>query len=681
MVLARIAVSGSLLAAVLALAAALRLWRLEQNGYGTEYYAAAVRSMLGGWRTFFYASFDPAGFVSVDKPPVALWLQVASAKLFGFHGLAVLLPEVIEGVAAVAVLHVFVRRRFGTAAGLLAALFLAVTPISVAIDRSSNTDSCLVLVLLLSAWALLLAVETRKRRWLVVALALVGLGFNVKMMAAFVVLPTFVAVWLLGAAVSFRRRLAGVAMGSLVLAVVSLAWVVAYDVTPVDRRPYAGGSRTNSMLQLAVGHNGLDRFFARERSAHPAVSPRPAAAPSVAEAAASSAGASSARRIVLGFGDRVPPGPLRLFHPYLAAQAAWLLPLALVGLIIGGAGERVRLPLASCHVSLALWAGWLLTYGAVYSGTRDIFHAYYLSTIAPPLAALAGIGVVATWRRCLRRDGTAWLLPVVLVLTAAWQATIQAGAVLWKPPPRPGAVGALLAGLHQPDDWRGWLTLALLAGSVVSAAALGAVSITRASTNIARATATAALALGLVAVSIAPTAWALSSVLSAGNLMLPSANLGRLLAADTIAAARERARAEAVVRSEKLLAFLRAHRSGERFLLGTPSAPLAAPIIVRTGEAVMAMGGFHGEDPILTPESLARLVADREVRFALLPDAGGFGWRPGGETANVEVAEWSRLHAAVVDPALWRADVPAETLRRGRGRLDGVRLYDLRPDP
>jgi len=150
--------------AVFAAAATLRLWRLDQNGFGNEYYTASVRSMSLGWHNFLYNSFDPAGFISVDKPPVALLIQVASVKLFGFHALSVLIPQALEGVAAVALLYHLVQRRFGPAAGLLAALFLALTPVNVAIDRSSNTDSCLVLVLLLATWALTRAVEQGSRR-------------------------------------------------------------------------------------------------------------------------------------------------------------------------------------------------------------------------------------------------------------------------------------------------------------------------------------------------------------------------------------------------------------------------------------------------------------------------------------------------------------------------------------
>src|SRR5262245_12261559 len=238
------------LVAVLVTAAALRLWRLEQNGFGNEYHTAGVRSMSLSWHNFLYNAFDPAGFISIDKPPVALWIQVASVKLFGFHALSVLIPQALEGVAAVGLLYHLVARRLGAAAGLLAALFLALTPVSVAIDRSSNTDSCLVLVLLLAAWALTLAAERGSLALLALAMALVGLGFNVKMLAAFVVLPTFALVYFVGAALPWRRRVLHLAAAGVVLAVVSLSWVLAFDLTPPERRPYAGTTNKNSMLEI-----------------------------------------------------------------------------------------------------------------------------------------------------------------------------------------------------------------------------------------------------------------------------------------------------------------------------------------------------------------------------------------------------------------------------------------------
>src|SRR5262249_48419524 len=224
-------------------------------------YTAGVRSMSQSWHNFLYNAFDPAGFISVDKPPLAFWIQVASVKLSGFHALSVLIPQALEGVVAVALLHHLVGRIFGPAAGLLAALSLALTPVSIAIDRSSNTDSCLVLVLLLAAWALTLAAERGSLPLLALAMALIGLGFNVKMLAAFVVLPTFALVYFVGAPVAWLRRVVHLAATGVVLTVVSLSWVLVFDLTPPERRPYAGTTNKNSMLELAVGPYGVGRFI------------------------------------------------------------------------------------------------------------------------------------------------------------------------------------------------------------------------------------------------------------------------------------------------------------------------------------------------------------------------------------------------------------------------------------
>src|SRR5207302_11128666 len=200
----RLLVVAECVCLILALTVAgwLRLWNLEQNRWGTTYYTAAVRSGMDSWHNFFYNSFDPGGFVSVDKPPVALWVQVLSAKLFGFSQLSLLAPQAIMGTLSVLILWHLIRRRFGPLAAFLAALALAVMPISVAVERTNNADACLAFVLLLSGWALIRAAEKGSLWLLLLSMLLVGIGFNTKMLAAFVVLPTYYLVYLLGAPVS-----------------------------------------------------------------------------------------------------------------------------------------------------------------------------------------------------------------------------------------------------------------------------------------------------------------------------------------------------------------------------------------------------------------------------------------------------------------------------------------------
>ena len=155
------------LTAVLSLSAFLNLFCLTNEGYGIAYYAAAVKDMLTSWHNFFFVSFD-AGFVSVDKPPLGLWIQAASAWLFGFHRLSLLLPQALAGILCVALLYYLVRRAFGPVAGLIAALVLAVTPIVVATSRNNTADMLLVLTVLLAAWAFIHAAESGRLRWVLV---------------------------------------------------------------------------------------------------------------------------------------------------------------------------------------------------------------------------------------------------------------------------------------------------------------------------------------------------------------------------------------------------------------------------------------------------------------------------------------------------------------------------------
>src|ERR1700730_344513 len=187
------------LVAMLLISAFFNIFQLDQQGYGNLYYAAAVKSMIQNWHNFFFVSFDPGGFVTVDKPPLGLWIQAASAKIFGFSGLSVLLPEAIAGVLSVALLYFLVRRIFGPAAGLIASLTLALTPISVVTNRNNTSDSLLVLTLLLATWCVSLAAEKGRLRWLLLTALIVGLGFNIKMLQAYLVVPAFGLVYLLRA--------------------------------------------------------------------------------------------------------------------------------------------------------------------------------------------------------------------------------------------------------------------------------------------------------------------------------------------------------------------------------------------------------------------------------------------------------------------------------------------------
>ena len=260
-----------LLSAILALSAFLNLSWLTSEEYANVYYAATVKNMLANWHNFFFASYD-AGFVSVDKPPLGFWIQAASAYLFGFDGWSLLLPQALAGVLCVALLYHLVARGFGAVAGLLAALALALSPISVATNRHNNLEGLLVLAVLVAAWAFMLAAESGRLRWLVVGGLVIGLGFNIKMLEAFVVLPAFYLLYVVAAPVGLRRRMIHLGLATVVIVAASLPWVVVVDLTPAEQRPYVGSSSFNTVtdqtrrLERCGAHRGQRRGCRRSRT-------------------------------------------------------------------------------------------------------------------------------------------------------------------------------------------------------------------------------------------------------------------------------------------------------------------------------------------------------------------------------------------------------------------------------
>ncbi len=663
-VAALVAVAPDLaLPAILAVAALLRAWNIASSGYGTLYYSAGVRSMMAGWHNFLFNAFDPAGFVSVDKPPVALWLQVAASEIVGFGPVGVHLPQVIEGVVSVLLLHRIVARRFGAMAGLLAALFLALTPISVAVDRSNNTDTCLVLALLVAAWAMLRAIERASQAWLIGAMALVGLAFNVKMLAACVVLPAFCGVYLFAAPTSAARRVRHLALSAPVLVAVSLSWVTAFDLVPAGERPYAGSSADNSMLELAVIHNGLQRF----------VSPRPAR-PDISADAAPQPARDYQRQppMRVGGGSRVPAGPLRLLDPSLATQFGWLLPLAIIGCAITvargwRAARRRPGPLGPGGQMLALFAGWALIYGIVLSAAAGIFHAYYIVTMAPPVAALAGIGAAQLWRSWRAGDRFHAFPPMAFGLTAVWQIWIGVAELI----PSEDAIDPLSLGL----------LVALLGGAGLAAASLLVL------TSKHPRAAGAAFACGILALLTLPAAWSVATAARVGaipdplaRLSAPPGRFGGQGGGPQFAGAVQNGGQNLDTR--RLVAFTRANNSGETFLFAAPTTRIAAPIIIAGGEPVMAMGGFSGSDPIVGPDSIAAMVARGDLRFVLFRN-GAFGRGAADRARAAALDAWLGAHGEIVDPRLWNAPGPATTysVRRGLAAPQpAFHLYDLRPD-
>jgi 4-amino-4-deoxy-L-arabinose transferase-like glycosyltransferase len=355
------------LGVLLGLAAVLNLWGLSINGWANTYYSAAVRSMSSDWHNFLFGSLDQSGLMTVDKPPLSLWIQALSARLFGFHPLSLLIPQALMGIAAVALVYDLTRRRFGRPAGFVAGLVMATTPVVVAVSRHNNPDELLVLCCVAALWFALRALETGRTKWIVLSGVAVGLGFETKMAVALMVVPGIAAAWIWiapgarGRLHALRQLLAG---GAAMVAVAG-AWPLLVTLTPAADRPWISGTSDNSIWSLIFGYNGVGRLSGQ----------------SGGPGGGGGAGAM--------FGGST--GPLRLLQSSLGDQAGWLLGFAVVAGLAILVLSRLRRDDPRAGWLLAI-GGAFLTTAVAFSFAQGIFHPYYVSLLAPFTAALVGAG-------------------------------------------------------------------------------------------------------------------------------------------------------------------------------------------------------------------------------------------------------------------------------------------------
>src|SRR3954470_7792749 len=248
------------LPALLLLALLLNLWALDTNGWANDYYSAAVRSMASSWHNFLYGSFDASGVMTVDKPPLALWVQTLSVKAFGFNSLAILVPQALMGIGSVALLYDLTRRRFGRVAGGVAGLVLALTPMTVAISRHNNPDALLVLCSVAALWFLVRGLEDGRTKWLVWCGVMVGLAFETKMAVALMIVPGIAAAWLWVAPRGRVKAVKQLLAGGAAMVAVGGAWPLLVALTPASDRPWISGTSDNSIWSLIFGYNGFNRI-------------------------------------------------------------------------------------------------------------------------------------------------------------------------------------------------------------------------------------------------------------------------------------------------------------------------------------------------------------------------------------------------------------------------------------
>ncbi|WP_102926726.1 glycosyltransferase family 39 protein [Streptomyces noursei] len=402
------------LLALLAVTAALYVWDLSASKYANQFYSAAVQAGSVSWKAFFFGSSDAANAITVDKPPASLWPMELSVRLFGLNSWAILVPEALMGVTTVGVLYATVRRRFGAAAGLLSAGALAITPVAALMFRFNNPDAMLCLLMVCAVACVLRALEAGRTKWLVLAGVCFGLGFLTKTLQAWLILPALAVVYACCAPVAVRKRLGQLLLAGAALVVSGGWWVAIVELLPASARPYVGGSQTNSFLELTFGYNGLGRIDGNERG-------------SVGGGHGGAGGRGG------GWGET---GITRLFSSDMGGQISWLLPAALILLVVAvcvlwRARRAVAAEQASQRAEFLVWGGALLMTFTIFSFMSGIFHQYYNIALSPYIAALVGMGSVLVWRR------GGWLarsvLAAVAATTAVWSYVLLDRSPQWLP--------------------------------------------------------------------------------------------------------------------------------------------------------------------------------------------------------------------------------------------------------
>ncbi|WP_329039290.1 glycosyltransferase family 39 protein [Streptomyces sp. NBC_00178] len=439
------------------------LWNLSASGYANSFYSAAVQAGSRSWKAFFFGSLDSANAITVDKPPAALWPMALSVRILGLGSWAILAPQVLMAVATAGVLYAAVRRRFSAAAGLIAMVVLALTPVAALMFRFNNPDALLALLMTVTVFCVLRAMEGGRTKWLVWAGVAVGLAFLSKTLQAFLILPPLAVLYAVFAPGSVRRRIGQLGLAALATVVSGGWWVAIVELWPASSRPYVGGSQNNSFLELTFGYNGLGRINGEE---------------------AGSVGGGGGGGRGGGWGET---GIGRMFDSEIGGQISWLLPAALI-LLAAGVWLTWRAKRTdTARAAFLAWGGSLLMTALVFSFMAGIFHQYYTVALAPYAAALTGMGATVLWEE----RGRWWagaVLGVTVAVTAVWSYVL----------------------LARTPDYVPWLRWGVLIGGLLGAVGLLLVA------RLGRALALGAVGLGLAASLAGPAAYTVST-LSTGH--------------------------------------------------------------------------------------------------------------------------------------------------------------------
>ncbi|WP_353108023.1 glycosyltransferase family 39 protein [Gordonia sp. (in: high G+C Gram-positive bacteria)] len=653
------------LGALLVATTVLYLWNLSANGWGNSFYTAAIQAGSQSWKAWFFGSSDMANSITVDKPPASLWIPALFVRVFGLNSWSVLVPEVLMGVASVALLYVITRSRFGHWAGIGAGTVLALTPVAALMFRFDNPEALLILLMIAAMGALLKAVDTGRLRWMIAAGAAVGFGFLTKQLEVMLIVPPMVIVYFVAGSGGWMRRVGHLfaALGALIVS--AGWWILTVELWPASSRPYIGGSQNNSILELTLGYNGFGRLNGNEEG-------------SVGGGGRRSQFAEMAGQQGPGGGPGAgggmwgQTGITRMFDAEQGGQIAWLIPAAIVlgtaALVLIGRAPRTD----RRRAYLLLFGGWLAVMTLTFSFMAGIFHSYYTAAMAPAIAAVIAGSAAIVWPARHR----------------LWVRLVLAGAV-WT---TAGWGFALLARTPDFVPWLRWLVLIVgVASGVALLVAPGAGWRNR--------TAAVAAAGAIIAALAGPTAYTIDtvntgkqgSIITAGpqteggmfgpggrhrggpggpgGMMPPGMSTGSRQAgfpgmnggfpgmngAEGMAGG-PGGLLNGSTPSDEMIALLRDNASEYTWVAAAIGSNEASGYQIASGYSVMPIGGFNGTDPSPTLEQFKQYVADGRIHYFVNSGRGMMGGDSSG--ASAQIKEWV-------------------TATYTSTTVDGVTLYDL----
>lgn len=582
--------------ALLALTAFLYLWGLDQNGWANSYYSAAAMAGSQDWTSFFFSSSDPGNAISVDKPPLSLWVMSASVWAFGLNPWSILVPQALMGVASVHLLYRMVRTFAGANAGLLAAGFFAVTPVATVMFRYNNPDALLTLLMIGVAYATLESVRRGSLPWLILAGALTGAALLTKQLQIALVLPAVAATYLLYATAPLVKRLLHLLVALLVAAITGGWWFVLVQMTPSSNRPFVGGSRFNSAVELTLGYNGLDRLTGEDATR--TISPTAA-----------------------NLAEKLEPGFQRFLQPQFSGQFGWFLPLAVAGLVLAIWHLNRRSGSKQYQALIVLCGVWFLCSATVLAFMSGIVHPYYALTLVPPLCCLAAIGLIHMYRL---RDR--W--PIRIAMAGTLLATMIIGYV---------------TASRSTADFPMGPQVALALGSIAIA-----LHLLPPPSPILRTISAGVLAVSLL---VGPLVWSVNTVLSphigAGVVAGPSI-LGirtdhpdrKQLGSDVPASFTAVMFGD--VPEQEVVSRLLAAPDTAQWAAAMVGSETAANYQLESRRSVLPIGGFDGTDPFPTLEQFQTMVDQGKVASLVIQELPPLTLEGRGESAKI--VEWVRAN-------------------------------------